>query len=240
MYIVVCCEVNSFLVGHQVTTNKLDEKKTDDDQQLVAAPQRNIPPPPPLQNPRSTVNTVENPVWLHLYKYTLMHTDLNTLLTLGSPLNDKHINLAQTLLKKQFPKLSALHSTLLQFKALDKKFSSGIQIVHCPNDHWITIFKENPSTNVIKVFDSVFDSPNTAVYTVASNLFNVGDSLSVVMVQMQKQAANSNNCGLFSIAVATALAFDHDPSKLQFVESEMRNHLKTCFEEGAMSMYPVQ
>ena len=225
---------------HHVTTTKLDEKNSSDDQQLVAAPQRNIPPPPSLQNPLSTVNTTENPVWLHLYKYTLMHTDLSTLLTSGSPLNDKHINLAQTLLRKQFPKLSALQSTLLQFKALDKKFLSGIQIVHCPNDHWVTLFKEHPSTNVIKVFDSVFDSPNTAVYTVASNLFNVGDNLSVVMVPMQKQAAYSNNCGLFSIAVATALAFECDLSKLEFVESEMRNHLKTCFEEGTMSMYPVK
>ena len=98
----------------------------------------------------------------------------------------------------------------------------------------------HPSTNVIKVFDSVFDSPNTAVYTVASNLFNVGDNLSVVMVPMQKQAAYSNNCGLFSIAVATALAFECDPSKLEFIESEMHNHLKTCFEEGTMSMYPVK
>ena len=85
---------------HHVTTTKLDEKNSSDDQQLVAAAQRNIPPPPSLQNPLSTVNTTENPVWLHLYKYTL--------LTSGSPLNDKHINLAQTLLRKQFPKLSAL------------------------------------------------------------------------------------------------------------------------------------
>ena len=51
---------------------------------------------------------------------------------------------------------------------------------------------------------------------------------------MQKQTVNSNNCGLSSIAVATALG---DPSKLEFVESEMHNHLKTCFEEGAMSTY---
>ena len=177
-------------------------------------------------------------MWLHLYKYTLTRTDLHTLLTLGSPLNDKHINLAQTLLKKQFPKFSDLQSTLFQFKALaiDKRYSSGIQIAHCPNNHWITIFKKNTSTNVTKVYDSVFDSPSTVVYTVASNLFNVGDDMSIVMVLMQKQTANSNNCGLFSIAVATALAFDHDPSKLQFLES---GHLKTYFEEGAMSMYSL-
>ena len=54
------------------------------------------------------------------------------------------------------------------------------------------------------------------------------------MVPMQKQTANSNNCSLSSIAVATALG---DLSKLEFLKSEMRKHLKTCFEEGAMSTY---
>lgn len=54
--------------------------------------------------------------------------------------------------------------------------------MHYPNDHWVTIFEESPSTNVFKIFDSVFDSPNNAVYTVASNLFNVGDDHTAVMV----------------------------------------------------------
>ena len=57
------------------------------------------------------------------------------------------------------------------------------------------------------------------------------------MVPMQK--TDSQLCALFSIAVATALAFDYDPSKLQILESEMCSHLKTCFEEGAMRMYPL-
>ena len=71
---------------HHVTTSKLDEKNSNDDQQLVVAPRRKIPPPLSLQNPLSTANTMENPVWLHLYKYTLMHTDPSTLLTSESPL----------------------------------------------------------------------------------------------------------------------------------------------------------
>ena len=57
---------------------------------------------------------------------------------------------------------------------------------------------------------------------------------------MQKQSAYSNSCGLFSIAVATAIAFECDLLKLELVESEMCNHLKTCFDEGTMSMYPVK
>ena len=131
-YIFVFLWLFFLLADHHVATGQLDQK---DDKQSVT-PLRKVLLPPPLQNPRSTVNAVENPVWLHLYKYTLTHADLSTLLTSGSPLNDKHVNLAQTILKKQFPKVSGLQSTLLQFKVLDKKYSSGIQIVHCPNDHF--------------------------------------------------------------------------------------------------------
>ena len=106
-------------------------------------------------------------------------------------------------------------------------------MAHCPNNHWVTL-KERPSSNDIKLFDSVLDSPQTAVYTVASNLYNVQEI--IVMVPMQ----NRQPVWSFSIAVATALAFERDPYKLEFIETEMRNHLKTCFEAGATSMYPVK
>ena len=54
-----------------------------------------------------------------------MHTDLITLLTPGSPMTDKHINLAQTPLRKQFPKLTGLQQhfcKLRQCIATGKKF----------------------------------------------------------------------------------------------------------------------
>lgn len=56
----------------------------------------------------------------------------------GKKLNDPHDNLAQTILKQQFPELACQKSNLLQTRkqsAEEKK--EQIQTVHSRGDHWI-------------------------------------------------------------------------------------------------------
>ena len=55
------------------------------------------------------------------------------------------------------------------------------------------------------------------------------------MVKTSKQKV-VNDCGLFVIAAATALAFDLNP--VQFDQNIMREHLIKCFEERKMSPFP--
>ena len=57
-----------------------------------------------------------------------------------------------------------------------------------------------------------------------------------INVQMQ---AGADDCGLFSIAFATALCAEKDPHKCSFQQSEMRSHLKLCFERGELAMFPA-
>ena len=60
---------------------------------------------------------------------------------MGKELTDIHINIAQNLLKKQFPNLSGLQCTLLQAKetsTIDIKANKMLQIIHClDHHHWI-------------------------------------------------------------------------------------------------------
>ena len=62
---------------------------------------------------------------------------------MGQKLSDVDINLAQHLLKAQYPKLNRLKSTLLQDKkAANAKssISNNIQIIYCQErHHWITV-----------------------------------------------------------------------------------------------------
>ena len=92
-------------------------------------------------------------IWLKMCKVTLFIADRKQLTTVGSPLNDKHINLAQMLLKHQFPKLHGFSSTLLQYKKSLEKITVGIQIIHI-NYHWLTAAKISPD-EPLKVYDSV-------------------------------------------------------------------------------------
>ena len=60
----------------------------------------------------------------------------------------------------------------------------------------------------------------------------------VSLTPMQKQDAASNNCGIFAIAAATAIANSCNPSLLHFKEKEMRKHLYDCFENGTITLFP--
>ena len=88
-----------------------------------------------------------DPLWICIGKCALLTSDKQCLLTTGQSLNDKHINAAHALLKKQFTNAVGLQSTLLQYKVLPIKMTVGLQIVHCNGCHWVTVFKEDKETN---------------------------------------------------------------------------------------------
>ena len=72
-----------------------------------------------------------DPLWICIGKCALLNSDKQCLLNTGQSLNDKHINAAHVLLKKQFTNAIVLQSTLLQYKVLPIKMTMGLQIVHC-------------------------------------------------------------------------------------------------------------
>ena len=109
----------------------------------------------------------DNDIWLKTCKITLFIADRKQLIAVGSPLNDKHINLAQTLLKHQFPKQHGFYSTLLQHKTL-KKITTGIQIIHI-NYHWLTAAKFSPDES-LKVYDSVNFSLTDEMKSILTNI----------------------------------------------------------------------
>ena len=71
-----------------------------------------------------------------------------------------------------------------------------------------------------------------------SILTNIFEFTSIEMATKQKQK-EINICGLYAVAVATAIAHDVNPSKLLFKEDQMRHHLSSCFEEGFLSTFPT-
>ena len=76
---------------------------------------------------------------------------------------------------------------------------TGVQIIHCHGYHWVTAHKYASNTDVVQIYDSLYDTADDVVKTV------FGSSVRVEMAKIQKQQPNSNNCGLFAIAIATAI-----------------------------------
>ena len=69
----------------------------------------------------------------------------------------------------------------------------------------------------VKVFDTVFNHCDKETTGVIQNLFATPNfpKLTITMGRCQKQKGGKD-CGLFSIAIATALAFGLHPSKQKF------------------------
>ena len=81
---------------------------------------------------------------------------------MGKRLTNVEINLAQRILKSQFPNINGLHSTLYQCKlctATDQISENKLQIVFCKDrSHWILATTIACDTGEVKVYDSIFSS----------------------------------------------------------------------------------
>ena len=81
---------------------------------------------------------------------------------MGVELTDKYINLAQRILKEQFPELNGLNSTLFQLKQqklTEAMVKNWLQIIFCPEcHHWITASTVKCVPGVVNVVDSLFKS----------------------------------------------------------------------------------
>ena len=163
----------------------------------------------------------------------LSHTD-REILRNGRWLNDKHINYAQSILKKQFPHLDGWWNTLLLHKE-QKKIKKGVQMIHTHGNHWIIALNVRSSECEIEIFGSLYTSVHKDSQDTILNLFESSGVPVLKMAEMSKQGVN--DCGVFAIAAATALAFGSDP--LQVQQSCMREHLLNCFESGTMSPFPT-
>ena len=87
-----------------------------------------------------------NKKWLRVSGIKLRIEDRDSIIA-GARLNDMVINVAQRLLKSQFPKMKGLCSTLLQGRKRRTVFEQNmVQIMHSRGNHWITATSANVKT----------------------------------------------------------------------------------------------
>ena len=156
-----------------------------------------------------------------------------------------HMNVAQKLIRLQFPDIGGLmgvsFSPMAAYSRQEKQ--RWMQIIHSPR-HWVLIVAKGFSPDqpdTLFVYDSMqFQERNRQqVLAVMSSLVRVKESfMSYVVATCQRQASGSNDCGLFAIAFATSLAFSEDPSTRLYDSVACRKHLKKCFEENNLTVLP--
>ena len=146
------------------------------------------------------------------------------------------------MIKKQFPSVGGLYSTLLQDKpsSLGSRTANTIQIVHCKKRrHWITVSTKWCKGDQVAVYDSIFVRLDAETRTTIMKMFQLKKTKDIIMMPMQKQY-RSTDCGVFTIAVMTSLAHEEDPSRFKYNQMELRQHLLDCITNGKLVCFPKQ
>ena len=165
---------------------------------------------------------------------------------MGEELTDETINQAQQLLKSKYPQFNGFQSTLLQQRKMaptDREIRNKVQIIHCSRrKHWIIATTVNCKEGEVRIYDSVFNSCDDEVELVVRNLFQADTakgSPHIKMMHCQKQVGGKD-CGVFSIAFATAIVLGLNPGKVTFLQPVMRAHLVNCLNKGEIIMFPYK
>ena len=94
-------------------------------------------------------------------KLNLSPTEISHLQN-GEMLNDTHIDVANQMLRKQFPEVRGLQSPLLgqslSFAVTEPPF---VQVLHVDTLHWVTVI--GVSSSLVKVYDSVFNTAGSSL-----------------------------------------------------------------------------
>ena len=97
---------------------------------------------------------------------------------MGQMLTDLHINLPQSLLKRQFDELNGANNTLYQTQRVmwtEATITNKIQIIHCKErNHWIVANAVNCALGIVQVYNSVFSLVDHETREMIYNLFQVG------------------------------------------------------------------
>ena len=180
--------------------------------------------------------TADSQTWIQDDGTTLSIMDRN-IISKGDCLNDKIINVVQAMLKKLFPMLLGLQSTFLQTRKPSsvEKYHRQLQIVQSRGNHWIVATTLLSSGRKVMVYDSIYENIDSETECVINNLF--GYSFTIHMVHIPKQVAGQD-CVVFAIAIATALAYGLNAATLKFNQIAMQRHLIQCIESKTMSCFP--
>ena len=153
-----------------------------------------------------------------------------------------HMDAVQSLLKSQrFPQFGGLKDPIIQLSAKSQISlpPGSLQILHVHGNHWITVSTCGNGHDIV-VYDSKYHFLDTATETLLAKLMLTQcDIIKVHIASVNKQSGDSD-CGIFSAAYCTSLAYEQNPSHggVVYDQSIMRQHLIKCLEEKKMVPFP--
>ena len=155
-------------------------------------------------------------------------------------LNDQHINYSLELIRKDFPEIKGLQSTLnVQKKGGFQNMhgEESIQIFYCDEvKHWVTTCCIDKK---VLLYDSLpmLSIPETLENQMIAVYGKESTTLEVVVPVTQKQT-NCVDCGCFAIAWAYIIAIGEKPELINLDIKKLRSHIEECFKNKKLIPFP--
>ena len=164
------------------------------------------------------------------------------ILTSGKWLTATHMTAANCLLQSQFPTQNGLQDTciLTQSGVWSSTPDKFVQILHVSLSHWACLSDKFSSPGSVDLFDSMHTVPvedGTILPQVCTILQTPQPTVTINVVNVRCQEGG-NDCGCFAIAMAYDLCAGVDPFARKYVQSEMRSHLYSCFNNKQLTSFP--
>ena len=146
----------------------------------------------------------------------------------------------QTILFKNFPLISGFEDTTLgplnMFSVQTVDFA---QVLH-ENNHWVTVsLPTERATSVVYLYDSLQkETLNKNLVKQIARLRKSEDAELRAISKAVQQQGNGYDCGIFAIAFATDIAYNHKPEQRTYNQSVMRKHLLAQLENETMTPFP--
>lgn len=153
-------------------------------------------------------------------------------------ISENVINAGQLLLQSKYGTSGLQHTGLgdtLNFEAMEEEF---VQVLHSGGNHWLLITTMGCPPGIVKIYDSMVNKlPFQTKEQICALLVTKEPQIEVLHIDVQQQK-NSNDCGLFALAFATALCSGQEPRELHFDAGAMREHLLQCINADNMEPFP--
>ncbi|XP_066303195.1 uncharacterized protein [Branchiostoma lanceolatum] len=180
--------------------------------------------------------------WLTINHTKLTQRDRQTLQE-DKWLTDKHMNSAQHLIRSEYPFIDALRDTVILVDNTHDPIlgSRDCLQIHHLRDHWVL---SAAIDGKITVYDSLHPSMTPELRSQLVHLYKQfaqgEDRIIPIKVTCAQRQQGGNDCGLYAVANAVALAEEIPPTQVVFDQSQMRKHLEDCFEMKEIKMFPYQ
>ena len=177
------------------------------------------------------------PKWIEFENASLTIQDKD-FLTKGEWLSDRHVTMAQLLVKSKFPHLNGLRTTLEQKKPLDEPNDKVLQVIHINNNHWALISTFGCQENAVKLYDSLSGSIGFQTIDTVASLFRFDAPMFSINSMNVVRQTGTKDCALYAIAYLMSLAHGEEPATYTYKQEEMRDHLLACFERKEITSFP--